>query len=325
MIIARAPLRVSFAGGGSDLPAYWLRSSEPGLVVSAAIQKYVYVILNKKFDEGIRVSYSHTENVRHVSELKHDIIRETLKYFGISKGVEVVTVADVPGRGTGLGSSSALTVALIYALAKYTNRYYTPYDCARLACEIEIEICGHPIGFQDQFASAFGGLNTIQFRKREVRVDNIKPMSGLKNLEDNLILFYVGQRKDLANDILKEQNQRLSESETFEKTRQLVALARKFEIDLWANNLDHFGKMLDQEWKIKRSISDKISNEKLDKLYQKALDSGACGGKMCGAGGGGFMLLFASPERHRMIQNALSLKSMPVKIDVFGVKLVEQR
>lgn len=325
MIISRAPLRISFAGGGSDLPAYWLRSSEPGMVVSAAIQKYVYVILNKKFDEGIRVSYSRTENVRHVSELKHDIIRETLKYFGISRGVEVVTVADVPGRGTGLGSSSALTVALICALAKYTNRYYTPYDCARLACEIEIEMCGHPIGFQDQFASAFGGLNTIQFRKREVRVDNIKPMAGLGNLEDRLILFYVGQRKDVADDILHEQSVKLSEKDTFEKTKKLVELAKKFEIDLWGNNLDHFGELLDQEWKIKKSISDKISNDKLDKLYQKALDSGACGGKMCGAGGGGFMLIFASPDRHRMIQNALSLKSIPVKIDTCGVRIVEQR
>lgn len=325
MIIARSPLRISFAGGGSDLPAYWLRSSEPGMVVSAAIQKYVYVILNKKFDEGIRVSYAHTENVLHVSELKHDIIRETLKYFGISSGIEVVTVADIPGRGTGLGSSSALAVALICALAKYTDRYYTPYDCAKLACEIEIESCGHPIGYQDQFASAFGGLNTIEFRKREVRVDEIKPMSGYRQLEDHLMLLYTGGRTDIADDILREQTLGLSDESLFKKTAELVALAKKFEIDLWANDLSHFGEMLDREWKIKQTISDKISNQRLNKLYQRAIDAGACGGKICGAGGGGFMLLFAHPDRHKMIQNALSLKPLAIKIDTMGVKIVEQR
>lgn len=325
MIVARAPLRISFAGGGSDLPAYFLKSAEPGMVVSAAIQKYVYVILNKKFDEGVRISYSHTENVRHVSEIKHDIIREALKYFGISKGVEVVTVADVPGRGTGLGSSSALAVALIMALAKYTNRYYTPYDCAKLACHIEIDLCGHPIGYQDQFASAFGGLNTIEFRKREVRVDCIKPMSGLGMLEDNLIMFWTGIRKDTAAQILKEQVIKLCDDDIFGSTRKMVEIAKTMATNLWANDVDDFGHLLDEGWKIKKTISDKISNEKIDRIYQRALANGATGGKILGAGGGGFMLLFAAPDRHKTLQYALSLKSIPVKIDLCGVRIIEQK
>lgn len=324
MIVSRAPLRVSFAGGGSDLPAYFMNSEEPGMVVSAAIQKYVYVILNKKFDDGVRVSYSKTENVRYVSELKHDIVRETLKYFGVSRGIEVVTVADVPGRGTGLGSSSALAVALIKALAKYTNRYYTPYDCAKLACEIEIEKCGHPIGYQDQFASAFGGLNTIEFRKREVRVDRITPTGGLGNLERNLVLFWLGTRKG-GDEILKEQNDRLKNGNITRATRDLIILAKEFETDLWANNLDNFGARLNRAWEIKKSLSTGISDSRIEKVYLRAIESGACGAKVLGAGGGGFLLVFAHPDRHKMIQSALSMRSIPVNIDIDGVKIVEQR
>lgn len=326
MIISRAPLRISFAGGGSDLPAYFMQSSEPGVVVSAAIEQYVYVILNKKFDDGVCIKYSKTENVRNVSEIKHDIIREALKHFGISKGIEIATVADVPGKGTGLGSSSALAVAIISALAKYTSSYYTRYDCAKLACDIEINLCKHPIGYQDQFASAFGGLNTIEFRKREVRVDEIKPMCGFGLLEDNLLMLWVGARKETADEILQEQSKNLSDkTQVFDNTKNMVSLAKEMAQDLWSNDIDNFGKNLNKGWEIKKSLSSKISNSKIDDLFSRAIDAGAIGGKLLGAGGGGFMLLFVSKDRKECVKRALSLKELPIKIDTQGVRIVEQR
>lgn len=325
MIISRAPLRISFAGGGSDFPAYFMKSEEPGLVVSAAIQKYVYVVLNKKFDDDICIKYSKTENVRHVSEIQHDIVREALKYFEISNGIEIATLADVPGQGTGLGSSSALTVALVKALAKYTNAYYTPYECARVACEIETKKCGHPIGYQDQFASSFGGLNTIEFRKRETRVDAITPMSGVGLLEDNLILFWIGIRNGCANEILKEHNEKLSGLEFIEKVKETCDLARTISTNLWADDIDSLGNLLNKGWEMKKALSNKVTTEEIDSLYSRAIENGATGGKVLGAGGGGFMLIFAAPHRHCAIKSALGLKSMPVKIDLVGAKIIEQK
>jgi D-glycero-alpha-D-manno-heptose-7-phosphate kinase len=322
MIIVRAPLRVSFAGGGSDIPEYFKNSEEPGVVVSTAIQKYVYVYVSPKFDGGIRVSYSRTENVNNVSEIQHDIIREALKMFEISKGIEVVTMADVSGRGTGLGSSSALAVALVAALSKYTGKYYNRYNCAEMACKLEIEKCKHPIGYQDQFASAFGGLNRIEFRKRETRVDKIEPFGGTTVLQDNLILFWTGIRSKTSDDILREQTAGLSDASKKESTKTMAKMADDLNRDIWAGNIDHFGRMLNEGWKLKKTMSSGISNPKIDKIYQKALESGATGGKLLGAGGGGFLLLFASPDRHAMLRNALSLKSIPIKFDTKGVSLI---
>jgi len=318
MVITRTPIRVSFVGGGTDLPEYYLNSKSSGKVMSATIDKYIYVALNKKFADNIRVSYSKTENVNNIDDLQHDIIRETMKLYGLTSGWEVVTVADIPGAGSGLGSSSALTVGLLKAISYLTLDYMDRYHIAEKAYYIERELCGHNCGKQDQYAASFGGMNVFEFHGDET-VERF-PMVNQKTIfaiEDGLILFYLGPRNNKT--ILKRQAEN-----TTKKMKMLDSMASLVqelydEIDIYPCEL---GQYLDINWEYKRQLADGISNSEIQNIYQKALEAGANGGKVLGQGGGGFMLFHAKPEFHQAVKKAVGLKSVPFRFSHCGTEVI---
>lgn len=323
MIISRTPLRISFAGGGTDLPAFY--ENEPGAVVSTAIAKYIYINLNKKFDRKVRASYSVTEIVDEASQLQHELIREALKLVGISSGIEITSISDIPSSGTGLGSSSTYTVGLLNALYAYTGRHVGPERLAREACMIEIDVCGKPIGKQDQYAAAYGGLEYIQFNvDGSVFVDPIIMDPGTKSrLQDRLLMLYTGMTRS-ADGILKEQ----SANTSTEKDKRLVLGQMKKQADemrvaLEQNCLDDFGSLLHEGWTLKKSLATGISNPKIDEWYGIARSHGAIGGKILGAGGGGFLLLYAYPEQHAILTSALhELVPTPFRLEPQGSKII---
>ncbi len=323
MIISRTPLRISFAGGGSDLPAYY--RIEPGAVVSTAIAHYIYITVNKKFDRQIRASYSITEMVDSVDELKHELIREALKMTRLDGGIEITSISDIPSRGTGLGSSSTYTVGLLNALHAYMGRYAGAERLAREACEIEIERCGNPIGKQDQYIAAYGGLQFIQFNPDgSVFVDPIicKPETR-RALQQNLLMLYTGLTRS-ANQILVEQ-QRATEhdSQQRQSLRAMTSLAHELRSALARDELETFGEILHQGWLLKRKLAQQISNPAIDDWYQRARDQGAQGGKLLGAGGGGFLLFYACPEKHAAIIQALpELRPVALSFEPQGSKII---
>jgi len=305
MIISRTPLRISFAGGGSDLPAYY--QQDPGLVVSTSINKYIYITVNKKFDHQIRASYSVTEMVDSIDELQHELIREALRLVGLDGGIEITSISDIPSRGTGLGSSSTYTVGLLNALYAYKGQHVGAERLAREACRIEIDLCGKPIGKQDQYIAAYGGLQNIQFNSDEsVFVNPVIFSTELKQkLQKNLLLFYTGITRS-ADKILIEQK---TNTENFQGKRdvlqKIVGIAQDMRAALVANDLSAFGEMLHRGWLAKKQMASGISNSIIDEWYQQALEHGAIGGKITGAGGGGFLMLYAPAPRHAEIKGAL--------------------
>lgn len=307
MIVSKTPFRISFFGGGSDLPSYYNQS--PGMVVSATIDKYLYISLNKKFDDSIRVSYSTTENVNNVDELNHDIVRHTLKYFDVTRGIELASISDLPSNGTGMGASSAFAVGLIKALEnyKFSNDYLHKSSLAELACQIEIYLCQKPIGKQDQYACAYGGFNTHSFYASGVESKKILLDDDVKVfMEQNLILLHTSKGRS-ADDILKNQSKRMVDNEkSFQNIQCMVDLAKQFETDLKNKDLKYFGEMLDYSWQLKKEVSDDISNLEIDEMYENAKNFGATGGKILGAGGGGFMLLFADTKAQQKIKEQFS-------------------
>jgi D-glycero-alpha-D-manno-heptose-7-phosphate kinase len=307
MIVSKTPFRISFFGGGSDLPSYYNQS--PGMVVSATIDKYLYISLNKKFDDSIRVSYSTTENVNNVDELNHDIVRHTLKYFDVTRGIELASISDLPSNGTGMGASSAFAVGLIKALEnyKFSNDYLHKSSLAELACQIEIYLCQKPIGKQDQYACAYGGFNTHSFYASGVESKKILLDDDVKVfMEQNLILLHTSKGRS-ADDILKNQSKRMVDNEkSFQNIQCMVDLAKQFETDLKNKDLKYFGEMLDYSWQLKKEVSDDISNLEIDEMYEDAKNCGATGGKILGAGGGGFMLLFADTKAQQKIKEQFS-------------------
>lgn len=323
MIISRTPLRVSFVGGGSDLPSFY--EHEPGAVVSTAIDKYIYITVNKKFDKKIRASYSITEFVDEPDQLKHELIREALKLLKINGGIEITSISDIPSRGTGLGSSSTYTVGLLNALYAYKGKYAPVERLASEACKIEIDFCGKPIGKQDQYAAAYGGLNYIQFNPDEsVFVDPIicKPETKQK-LEENLLMLYTGITRK-ADNILE--NQCRNVRGKVEKRRclsRMVSLAGDLRDALRNNDLSSFGGLLHQNWLEKKTLAGGISNPRIDKWYETARRKGAVGGKILGAGGGGFLLLYAPKSKHKVITEALSeLRPVGIKLEPQGSKII---
>lgn len=323
MIISRTPLRVSFVGGGSDLPAFYRR--EPGAVTSTAIDKYIYITVNKKFDDKIRASYSITEIVDSIGELKHGLIREVLRLVGLDGGIEITSIADIPSQGTGLGSSSTYTVGLLKAMYAYKGQHVGAERLAREACQIEIEICGKPIGKQDQYIAAYGGLQHIQFNPDEsVFVDPVICAPETKReLQKRLLLFYTGLTRS-ADDILAEQTRNTENDENRrEALRTMVKLAQELQEALAANDLGSFGKILHQGWLEKKKMASRISNSKIDEWYERARQHGAIGGKITGAGGGGFLLLYAPPERHGEIIEALpQLRPMSFGFEPQGSRII---
>ncbi len=305
MIISRTPFRISFAGGGSDLRAYY--ELKPGAVTSAAIAKYMYVTVNRRFDNTIRVSYTKTEIVNAVDQILHGIVREALKLVGIDGGIEITTIADIPA-GTGLGSSSSLAVGLLHALYACKDVFRSHEQLAEEACKLEIEILGKPIGKQDQYAAAYGNMNHIQFNADEtVFVDPVICHKDTKErLDRNLLLFYTGVNRDATN-ILNEQSEGARSNEKKQKAlERMVDLARELRKALCRDDLTSFGEILHQNWEYKKQMASGISNTNIDECYSQALKAGAQGGKVLGAGGGGFLLLYCEEEKQQRLRKVMS-------------------
>lgn len=314
MIISRTPLRVSFLGGGSDLPAYYRRHG--GAVLSTAIDKAVYVTVSKKFDDAVRVSYSRTEEVACASQVEHPLVRESLTMLGVDGGVEITSVADIPAKGTGLGSSSSFTVGLLNALHTYLGRPTSPKLLAEGSCRVELERCGEPIGKQDQYSAAFGGFNFIRFNADDtVDVEPVAcPPGIIDDLQERLVFFYTGLTRS-ASALLHEQSQAVGKpGGKSDDTARLVRLAEQAHADLVAGDISSFGPMLDEAWRMKRQLNSGVTNPSIDDAYEAATAAGAEGGKILGAGGGGFLMFLAPPERHDAIRRALAhLRETPLR------------
>jgi len=323
VIISRTPLRISFAGGGSDLPAYYRLFG--GAVVSTAINQFVYVTVNKKFDDKIRVSYSRTEEARSVERVRHPLVREAMKFLDLRGGIEITSIADIPAKGTGLGSSSSFTVGLLHVLHAYAERYASAEQLARESCVIEIERCGEPIGKQDQYASAFGGLNFIQFNPDDsVSVEPIIcNRKTLEEIQKNILVFYTGVTRS-ASSILKHQQAALGEETQKQNAmQQMVALAYRLRSELQQNRLVSFGEILHEGWCLKKSLTGGISSDRMDDWYAKARKAGAIGGKLLGAGAGGFFLFYSPQERHEAIARALGkLRRMDFRFEPQGSRII---
>jgi D-glycero-alpha-D-manno-heptose-7-phosphate kinase len=305
VILTKTPLRISFVGGGSDRPSFY--QEESGACVAAAIDEFVYVAVNPKYDGSIRAAYSITENVSDVAMLQHELIREALRSADITHSIEVHSIADLPG-GSGLGSSSAFTVGLLNALRPGA----TPDSYAGHACEIEIDRCQKPIGKQDQYTAAYGGLNLLTFTSAGVTVDPI--VCDLDVLSSHCMLLDTGlARQGDAGAVLAGQQQDRDD------VRELARLALEFAARLADGDMLRCGVLMSVAWDIKRRF---IANDQIDAWYWAALANGAWGGKLCGAGGGGFLLFLASPERHQSIIQALGLRHVPIRVGVEGCRVV---
>ena len=321
MIITRTPLRISFAGGATDLPSFY-RAYGGGAVTSAAIDRYVHVLVNPKFDRSIRVAYSRTENVEKPAELQHELVREAMHLTGVTEAVEVHTIADIPGEGTGLGSSSSLTVGLLNAFYAYRGLLREPAELAREACEIEIDRLGGAQGKQDDYIAAFGGTEYFEFRADDsVRVSPI-PLAtrDREALSDHLSLFYTGLTRK-AGELLQRQSERTGVNRpALERMRELAGEARDAIV---RRDFARLGRILDEGWVLKRGLSSGISSAAIDAQYDAARAAGAWGGKITGAGGGGFLLLVHPPEQSRQIAQALSpMERLPVRITPEGSRIL---
>ena len=323
MIISRTPLRMSFAGGGSDLPSFYRRFG--GAVVSTAVNQFVYVTVNKKFDDHIRVSYSRTENARSVPRIRHPLVREAMRMLGIQGGVEITSVADIPAKGTGLGSSSTFTVGLLHALHAFAQRHAGAEQLAREACEIEIERCGEPIGKQDQYAAAFGGLNFIRFQPDDsVTVEPIIcRRQTMEQLQSHLLTFYTGITRSASGILAHQQKAMASEKKKQAVMQQMVKQAHALRRQLQQNDLAGFGELLHEGWELKKSLAAGISSGVIDGWYAQARQAGATGGKLLGAGAGGFLVFYAPPERHAAIARALpKLRRMDFRFEPQGSRII---
>lgn len=316
MIITRTPLRISFVGGGSDLPAYYRH--KPGACIGAAITKYVYVAVKPEYTGRVLAHYRSTEDVATVGELQHDRMRACLLCSGVRSAIEVTSMADVPGN-TGLGSSSAFTVGLCHALQAGQALYSDPLYLAKRACGIEIDMLKAQVGKQDQYLCALGGIRFLQFhRDHSVEVDDVRaPDSFLSHL----LLLAVGGTHD-AGQLLAQQSAAMDDETKRAQVRALVDLAYGFRQSLEAGQLWDCGQILHDAWQRKRAIASGITTPAIDHAYHLARDAGAWGGKLCGAGGGGFLLVMAPPEKHQAIVQATGLSSLPFGFDYEGTQVI---
>ncbi len=324
MIVTRTPLRVSFVGGGTDLPAFYERDG--GAVLSTAIKRYVYVTVKRHselFLEPIRINYSKSEQVEHIDELENRIARECLRFLSIEPPIYISTVGDVPAS-TGLGGSSSFAVGLLNALHAYRRERVSAGQLAEEACHIEIEVLGEPIGKQDQYAAAYGGLNLFSFKPGGgVTVEHLRANNGdLKAFFRGMLMFWTGHQRD-ASGVLSEQRENTPAK--LDQLRRMRDQAADLHQRLGDGSIDveGFGRMLDAGWRLKRQLAGSISSGQIDRWYDAAMAAGALGGKLCGAGGGGFLLFIAPPERHPEIRRALAdLTEMTIEYESHGSQVV---
>lgn len=322
MIIVKTPLRLSFVGGGSDLKDFYKKRD--GMVVCTAIDKFVYAIVQERFDDMIYINYSKKECVESVSEIQHDLVREAMKITGVEKGIEITTLADIPSSGSGLGSSSSITVALLHALYTYQNTLVTAERLAEDACRIEIDILGKPIGRQDQYAAAYGNLNKFVFRKGDrterlpVNMDN----AAKRKFASSILLYFTGITRS-ADGILSEQKSNLQASEKFEMMEKMVGLVDPFINAMEKGKIEKCGALLDNNWQLKQNMASGISNPDIEDMYQKAKEAGALGGKIAGAGGGGFLMVMVPREKQNAVIAALGdYRELPFMFERSGSKVI---
>ena len=320
MIISKTPLRISFVGGGSDLKDYYQYSE--GRVISATIDKYIYVILKERFDNKIYINYSKKEIVDSIDKIEHDLVREALRKTGIKDSIEITTLADIPSEGSGLGSSSTVTVGLLHAFYAYKGEIVTKERLAKEACEIEINILGSPIGKQDQYATSFGNVNKITFKNDEtVKVENLCLCDEqIRKFGSNILLFYTGKTRK-ADIVLSEQKKNtIKKSEIIKK---MVDLVDPFAQHLKAKNYDELGKLLNKNWEYKKQLASKISNSHINDMYDIAMRAGAIGGKISGAGGGGFMMLYVPRDKQDNVREEMKdYRELPFMIDKHGSRII---
>lgn len=320
MIITRTPFRVSFAGGGSDIASFY--ENHGGCVLSTAIDKYMYISVHPSFNSNQTVlKYSKTESVTDIDKIEHKYFREMLKRLDVH-GVELVSTADVPA-GTGLGSSSSFTVGVLHALYAYKSKYVSKERLASEACDIEIKYLHNPIGKQDQYAAAYGGLNFIQFNKDgSVIVEPVIMHDDSRiQLERNLMMFYTGQLHS-ASAILKEQSGNITAGDKEANQLKMCDLARQLRHELHSNNIDAMGEILNENWMLKKTLASGISNPAIDEAYENAMKHGALGGKLLGAGGGGFLLFYVPEKDQSRVKDALRLPQLPVAFDRQGAAVI---
>lgn len=321
MIITRAPFRVSFSGGSTDIPSFYEKYG--GCVLSAAIKKYMYLEIHDYFyEDQILLKYSKTETVNKTDDIEHPIFRQCLSDFGI-KGAEINSMADIPS-GTGLGSSSSFTVALLHLLHTYRNEFISKQDLAEEACSVEIRKLGNPIGKQDQYAAAFGGLNFFRFMPDgNVTVEPvIMTNESYKKLQSNILMFFIGGTHS-ASEILKKLSEKETESKRIPIQKEMCSLTVTLKDELQKNNVDALGGILNENWCLKKKLHSEIANSHINDIYEKAVKAGACGGKLLGAGGAGFMIFYVPEDKHENVRKELSfLREMKFEIDYCGSTVI---
>lgn len=321
MIISRAPFRISFLGGGSDLESYY--KFKGGCVLSTSINKYMYINLHQNFDKNQTIlKYSKTEIINTAKDISHPIFREVLTSLNVA-GLDITSIADIPS-GTGMGSSSAFTVALLNAVHTHVGMNLTKDEIASLACDIEIQKLGEPIGKQDQYAAALGGLNFIEF-DRDGTVRHNPVLLSYKNnvrLQNNLYLFYTGQQRS-ASSVLSDQKKQMSSAEKRLIVDGMCDLAKSMRNELESQNIDSFGELLNAGWSLKSKVSEKISSGGFNEIYRRAIQAGASGGKLLGAGGGGFFLFYVEEDNQDHFERNFSeLDRLPFQFENDGAKII---
>jgi D-glycero-alpha-D-manno-heptose-7-phosphate kinase len=322
MIIVRTPLRISFVGGGSDLKSYYRH--DQGQVVCTAIDKFVYAIVKERFDDMIYINYSQKETVAGVDQIQHDLVREAMRTTGVEKGIEITTLADIPSSGSGLGSSSSITVALLHALYSFQNTLVTAEQLASEACRIEIDILNKPIGRQDQYAAAYGGVNRFLFdADGSTRRVPVRMTSAVKRkFASSLLLYFTGITRR-ADTILSRQTSNMKSMENRDGLCAMVSLVEPFTLAMEAGDIRTCAMLLDKNWQLKQQLATGISNPDIEAMVHRAKDAGALAGKICGAGGGGFLLLLVSRENQNRVFEAMqSYREMPFMMEESGSKVI---
>ena len=320
MIIVQTPLRISFFGGGTDFPSFFME--EGGCVLSSAIDKFIFVTVKERFDTKLRIGYTQTEMVDNIDEIHHDLIRESLRLTGIRQGLEVTTMGDIPSEGSGLGSSSTVTVGALQAMYTYLGEIVSAERLARESCTIEIDVLKKPIGIQDQYIAAYGGLRFFTFQPDgQVRVEKVRiSPESQRMLNDSFLLFFTGVSRR-ADTILSEQKNNIKARAI--ELREIKQMAYQARCDIEVGNFDSFGALMNQSWELKKRLAGTISNDQINSLYETAKHAGAIGGKITGAGGGGFLLLYVPYDRQSAVRAALQgLQELPFRLEADGTKVI---
>ncbi|MCK6540571.1 MAG: GHMP kinase, partial [Anaerolineales bacterium] len=314
------PLRISFFGGGTDFPSFFME--EGGCVLSSAIDKFIFLTIKQRFDAKLRIGYTRTEMVDCIDEIQHELIREALRLTGITRGVEITTMGDIPSEGSGLGSSSTVTVGALHAMYAYLGEIVSAARLAREACAIEIETLKKPIGIQDQYIAAYGGLRFLEFKPDgEVNAERVKlSVEARRALNDNFLLFFTGVSRS-SESVLSEQKNKIKER--MAELREIKQMAYQARAYLEAENFDALGELMHQSWELKKRLAGGVSNGRINDMYEAARNAGAIGGKIAGAGGGGFLLLYVPYERQSRVRAALrDLQELPFRLETDGTKII---